>query len=400
MSATPIGLRVAALVESLAVSWQVSTTEKLDGFLVHYRPKGTSTWATVALAATVRSYVISGLQAESYEIQVRALVAGGIMSATGTPEQKPVQPPSSSETFGGYTAANPMPAGRVPYAASSPFNSPVPSNPTILTNSEAMVKFSLGSEVENLATGGGFATYYFTSEHDPLVELKVKGVGASLNGRTIRCPKGVVPAPGSDAHLCLIQPDGTAYDFWQTSVGTDALSANGAGVSNIVTGSGVCDTGGGNAAGFGLLAGVIRAQELIAGSIPHALVATIASTRNGFVAPAIHTDGTSSSSNAPYEGQRLYLAVSDAAIAGLKLPSWKAAIVTAAAHYGIYVCDSGGAGMGIKLESSSQYPAMGVPDPLFAFAKAQGLPTWEGRYVFHLNEGVPWTLLRAIAPST
>ena len=91
-TATPTGLKLTPGVESLAVSWGVSG-EGLGGFLLHYRAKGTTTWATVTLASTVRSYVITGLQAETYEVQVRALVAGGLASASGTPESKPVEPP-------------------------------------------------------------------------------------------------------------------------------------------------------------------------------------------------------------------------------------------------------------------------------------------------------------------
>lgn len=90
-AATPTNLKVTPGVESLALSWGVSG-ESLGAWLLHWRAKGTAIWITETLASTVRSYLITGLQAESYEVQVRALVAGGLASATATPEAKPTPP--------------------------------------------------------------------------------------------------------------------------------------------------------------------------------------------------------------------------------------------------------------------------------------------------------------------
>lgn len=306
----------------------------------------------------------------------------------------------ATSTWRGFSAMAPMPVGIVPYSAASPFHERVPANPKVLPNSTAMVLFTLGKEVENLNTDGGFSPIYYASTMDPVVELRVEGPGSQLSGHKIHCPVKAVPAPGSDAHMCIVQPNGEAFDLWQASphVGAGFVSASGAGISNLDTGSGICDIGGACAANFGLVAGLIRSQELIAGTIPHALVATVSETRNGFVPPANHTDGTSSDINAPYEGQRFYLEYTDAEIAALKLLAWKAAIATAIAHYGLYVCDSGGDGIGIKLESTCMYTALGAPDPLTTFARTNSLPIWEGKYIFHLNEGIDWTRLRAIAP--
>lgn len=86
--AAPTNLTIIPGIESLAVSWQTSITEGLGGWLLHVRPKGAAAWSTVALAATVRSYVITGLRAETYEIEVRALVAGGLASTAAVPFPK------------------------------------------------------------------------------------------------------------------------------------------------------------------------------------------------------------------------------------------------------------------------------------------------------------------------
>lgn len=86
-TAAPTSLKITPGVESLALSWGVSG-EGLGGFLVHWRPQGTTTWSTVELPETVRSYVITGLVAENYEVQVRALIAGGLASSAASPLPK------------------------------------------------------------------------------------------------------------------------------------------------------------------------------------------------------------------------------------------------------------------------------------------------------------------------
>lgn len=91
--ATATNLKVVPGVESLAVSW-TATGSSIGGWLLHFRQKGATAWTTVRLQATVSSYAITGLKAVGYEVQVRALVAGGLASTTATPlAPKPVEPP-------------------------------------------------------------------------------------------------------------------------------------------------------------------------------------------------------------------------------------------------------------------------------------------------------------------
>jgi hypothetical protein len=44
------------------------------------------------------------------------------------------------------------------------------------------------------------------------------------------------------------------------------------------------------------------------------------------------------------------------------------------------------------------YTAFGQPEWFSTIGREQGLPTWEGRYVFNFSNGVDWTRLRALAP--
>jgi hypothetical protein len=91
--------------------------------------------------------------------------------------------------------------------------------------------------------------------------------------------------------------------------------------------------------------------------------------------------------------------MTDLQIAALAVPWWKKTILTALAHYGGYVGDTGGAGIGFMLEDSTMYTSMGVSDPLAAFARANGVPTFNGQFVFNISSGVDWArFLQVVVP--
>jgi hypothetical protein len=210
-----------------------------------------------------------------------------------------------------------------------------------------------------------------------------------------------------------VEPDGWEYDFWQVKSkpsGGGTMTYTGGGRTRI-DGDGLHS--GATAALFGNLAGMIRAQELAAGHINHALfmvlkcVSTSTSfgfgtTRGGssaFVYPAFHGGAGCSSGSLPPLGARFRLAMSDAQIAALSVPGWKKTILTALAHYGGYVGDTGGGGIGFMFESSQMYTSLGQPDPLAAFARAHGVPTFNGQFVFNMSSGVDWArFLRVVVP--
>ena len=83
----------------------------------------------------------------------------------------------------------------------------------------------------------------------------------------------------------------------------------------------------------------------------------------------------------------------------LAVPTWKKTILTALAHYGGYVGDTGGPGFAFMFESGATYTSLGLTDPLVTFALTNGLPTWNGGYVFNMANGVDWAkYLRVLAP--
>jgi hypothetical protein len=148
---------------------------------------------------------------------------------------------------------------------------------------------------------------------------------------------------------------------------------------------------------------MIRASELEAGRIDHALVMVVDCTSGSFVWPAAKTDSKCSDpTDAPPMGARFQLAMSDAQIDGLAVPSWKKTILRAAAHYGAYVGDSTSSPWSLAgFESGTSYTSFGVEDPMVGLARRAGIkPTGGGVFVFDIAHGVDWErYLRVIEPS-
>jgi hypothetical protein len=304
----------------------------------------------------------------------------------------------------------------------SPFNRVV-TGVAVHPNSAAIVAktLSLGS-IGSLVAGTAETTddwqhpTFYAQPSDPLFTLSWIGGGpGSMNGMQIRIPDKARAAGGGDHHLTVVEPDGWEYDFWNViskPKGGGPLKYGGGGRIRI---DGYGLGSGGTAAGFGNLAGVIREQELAAGRINHALFIVVKCTaRNmafgygekllgstGYVYPATHSgSGCPTDSTAlPPMGAHFVLAMSDAQIAALSIPQWKRTILTALAHYGGYVGDTGGPGLAFQFESGTTYTSLGYADVLVSLSKLLGLAAWNGRYVYDVASGVDWArYLRVLVP--
>ena len=224
-----------------------------------------------------------------------------------------------------------------------------------------------------------------------------------VEGHQIRIPDAAKPAAGGDAHLTVVdQATGWEYDLWDVRykpTGGGRLDFGWGGRTRIDGDGRGSDA---TAAQFGNLAGIIRAPELAAGVIPHALFTVIkcgaASPR--YVYPATKS-GTicSDSTGAPPMGSHLWLAMSDAQIEALAVPRWKKTILHAMADYGMFMGDTGSGSWAIQAESGQTYTSFGREDQLVAFARANGWPPYNGRYVGNLRDGVDWArYLRVLDP--
>lgn len=346
-------------------------------------------------------------------------------------QSQPQQPSGGGSAAGwnGFGPGNWPGANWRPYAANSPFNQAV-TNPVIHPQSSAIVATALSKGIGNLTTGAApekdYAhPIYYAQSTDPLVTINAGSYG--LTGTKIRVPAGAKAAGGGDGHIAIVQPDGMEYDFWRAAVSGSTLNASTA-YRQRYDGMGIVtpamiktdkETGGTTAPYFGQHAGIIRASELAAGKINHALFLVIecgssdtsfgygaqppgASGRGGsgsFVYPAFKGDAACSGTRAPM-GARFWLNMTAAQIDATGAPAWERTIAKAMNEYGGYMGDTGGPGFAFQFESSLMYTALGYPNPFEPIAQAAGLkkdPTWG--YTFKPSGKIPWAQnMRVITP--
>ena len=354
-----------------------------------------------------------------------------VKEPTPTPESKeptPTPTPEPTPTLGsgwdGFGGLLLPGAGWRPYAATSPFNRTVEGAATV-GSSQTYIEKALSWGVPANITAGSSGTVndwshptYYAESSDPVYTLHATEPWGKnvLEGMKIPVPAGASPAAGGDGHMAVVTPDGWEYDFWRAQTppaGGGTLSFAWGGRTRI-DGNGLGS--GATAADFGNAAGMIRAPEMLAGHIDHALFIVIKCAAKGtgfgygttatsygssYVYPATHGGSACASTDATAVplGTHFVLGMSEGQIQALAVPAWRKTILTALAQYGGYVGDTGGPGFAFMFESGSTYTSRGLPDPMVAFALANGLPTWNGSYVFNVAGGVEWTkYLRVVAP--
>jgi hypothetical protein len=235
---------------------------------------------------------------------------------------------------------------------------------------------------------------YWAAASDP--SYKIVDVGYACSSQTasscpvsVQIPDGAEHALGSDGHLAVVQPDGrTEVDMWQvhnpnpiSGGGTVTVGAYGA---LDLDGSGCC--GGSTAANQGLSAGAIRGPELASGVIDHALSVSEKCSDGAFVAPATGS-GSGGCPGAPPVGARLQLTLSDSQIAALAVPAYQKIILTAMAHYGVYITDTGGSPMDLEYEPAIMYTAFGnTSNTVMSYLQTQG---YSDPATITIN--LPWT---------
>jgi hypothetical protein len=256
---------------------------------------------------------------------------------------------------------------------------------------------------------------YFSGPNNPKYRIHCTHFGGDceLAGRSVRIPNRATPAAGGDAHLAVIdQQAGWEYDFWNVQRkprGGGRLVVGSGGRTRIGTSTSTGLRAGATVSGFALSAGVIRAPELRAGAIDHALFMIVPCTNGRSVYPAAGGAGTvcprgPMRASAPAIGQRFFLRMTDAEIDALEVPAWQKAILRAMADYGMFVGDTGGEAWGLVVESGSSQTSFGRADPWMTLGERLGLPSVVGddgglRYVFDMRATVDWaTELRVAAP--
>jgi hypothetical protein len=288
-------------------------------------------------------------------------------------------------------------ASYAPYSCTtSPWNVRISTNPTYASNSAAVIasEFAGGNTQPVRDEEAGPYDYghpvYFASTSDPLVKLACTAYcNHTDNGgypATAYLPAKARPAGGTDAHLAVVQPNGTEIDMWATTQPSSSWTSGStvtaqaiANCGNFESGSGFTPTGPAATAGGACLgAGLLRATELASGTIDHALF-VVGQCAVGAQYPAYAGASTSqcTSGTGPPLGGRLWYDVPDATTnANTSLAGWEKAILNALHDYGGYLEDdiSGGAsvsGIGFLAESGEPAAAFGQTDP-FAALVADG----------------------------
>ncbi len=281
-----------------------------------------------------------------------------------------------------------------------------------MANSQAIVDRVLGmGRIADLVVAPDTASdwyhpIYFSVPTDPLFTVRcTRSWGTcEVEGLQVRIPDAARPAGGGDAHLAVVdQATAWEYDFYEVQdkpAGGGVLEVAWGGRTPI-KGSGLASDA--TAAHFGLLAGVIRAPELQAGRIDHALFMMVGCTSDRYVYPAGgYAAACDDPTDAPAVGQLFWLDMTATEIDALDVPAWKRTILHALRRYGAYVGDTGGnEAFTFQFESSTTYTSFGVDDPLAAVARDQaaGVTERDGRYYFDLGSGVDWQgRLRVLDP--
>lgn len=167
-------------------------------------------------------------------------------------------------------------------------------------------------------------------------------------GYTVPIPDGTEIPPGSDGHLCVMDPtSGKVFSCWQTYKSDGSWYASWGGISDL-DGDGRDYVGGATGTNISRVAGVVLDNEILAGEIPHALFSASGSAGPDFRYPAQKSDGTNMAGvDFPVpEGIRIQLdpGIDLAAIEGIT--AGELAVGRAMQKYGVYILDQGGGGSG------------------------------------------------------
>jgi hypothetical protein len=221
------------------------------------------------------------------------------------------------------------------------------------------------------------------------VPLSENWGGNPLAGLKVPVPANLKIPSGSDGHVAIADPStDTVVNLWVTKKAGTGLAANW-GAATPLDGDGREHNGSSTGAGIARYAAVVRASEIAAGTIPHALFFSTNMVKPGEVRyPATKTDGSNMDGvGSPIpEGARVQLdpSIDVDTIPGIS--SGEKAIAKALQTYGAYVGDNGGARMAFIAEyapDSGAYSQAGLSGDFVAldhipWAKLRVLADWSG----------------------
>ncbi|MBI3977128.1 MAG: hypothetical protein HY331_02975 [Chloroflexi bacterium] len=253
----------------------------------------------------------------------------------------------------------PVPAttasSRRPYAANSPWNTPIGPNPAYDPQSARYLSALAGSFGSD-PTQYTYPVYEIAS-NTPLRTIKLSGTFSNVtdNGTgltnlkapalQIPIPAGARPARGGDAQFIIWNREtGDEWGFWKVIVNADGTYAATNGYHYNTNWSGVPPKGFiSRGAGVPYLTGLIRPWEIAQGRIDHAIAFAYDYPTPEYVYPATKSDGSGSYPDMP-EGTRLQL---DPSLTNADFDRWGLSptgkiIARALQEYGMIIIDKSG----------------------------------------------------------
>jgi hypothetical protein len=136
---------------------------------------------------------------------------------------------------------------------------------------------------------------------------------------------------------------------------------------------------------------------LEAGAIQHALIVAVKCDNGRHVYPATGNGNPCPVAlDAPAEGQRFQLSMTDSEVDALAIPPYRKVIAKAMIHYGFYITDTGGSPWDLAFEPALDYTIFGSANPLVTYVHRAGLSNGD-TYTLTFNDGIDWSRLQVVS---
>jgi hypothetical protein len=371
---------MAAAVTAAGLAPTAATTQPPAGATCDWRQSALSLYRSLPVGDASADQVRAELVAAGADKPDFLVGCGSTSSSSSTGQP-------SDATSAGATAC---PSGARPYFQAADWLwEPIPTDAKLDPNSAQMAS-GLADGQHVLDTGEFGVTLINADQITASTPRAAVSVSENwgpnpLAGLKVPVPAQVKIPSGSDAHVAIADPQSNeVINLWGARRSGSGLDASW-GAATPLNGDGREHNGSSTGAGIARYAAVVRASEIAAGTIPHALFFSTNMVKPGEVRyPATKTDGSNMDGvGSPIpEGARVQLdpSIDVDAIPGISKGA--AAIAKALQTYGAYVGDNGGARMAFIAEYA--------PDTN-AYQQA-GL---SGDYV--PLDGIPWDKLRVLS---
>jgi hypothetical protein len=174
----------------------------------------------------------------------------------------------------------------------------------------------------------------------PPVQITYTAYGDESDPGPFPIPLNAPVEGGSDAHVLVVQQETCQlFELFASEPTPSGWEAASGARFDLTTGA-LRPLGwtSADAAGLPILPGLVRYEEVAAGSIDHAVRATFSETQSGFVLPATHSASDDSDPTLPAMGMRLRLSAN---FNVATLSGQARVIATAMQRYGLIVADNG-----------------------------------------------------------